>query len=50
MAKEKAEEKKVKVVFNTNVKLGEELHEAGAKVEVSQEDYEAAVAAGVVEE
>lgn len=47
-----AEKKKVEkeVVFNKNVKLGEELYEAGAKVKISEEDYEACVAAGVVEE
>lgn len=48
MAEKKQVEKEV--VFNTNVKLGEELYSAGDKVKINTEDYEACVAAGVVEE
>lgn len=47
---EEVEQATKEVVFNTNVKLGEKLYAAGEKASINQDDYDAIVDSGVVEE
>jgi hypothetical protein len=49
LSPETAEVEMVSVVFNTNVKHNETRYVVGEKVEVSQEDYEIFLKAGVID-
>ncbi|UAW07808.1 hypothetical protein PVJ1_00074 [Psychrobacillus phage PVJ1] len=41
--------KKKKVVFNSNVKYGEELVKKGSEYEVSESEYEGLLEAGIIQ-
>lgn len=40
---------KIKVVLTANVKLNEDRHRLGEEIEVTQEDYDALLKAGVID-